>query len=45
MDEAKYDVFKGTPGTKPLWLGDVIGRQRAMDLVNRTASRLPGDYL
>lgn len=43
-DNNTYDVFKGNPQKKPLWLGTVKGRTRALDLMNRMAVRLPGDY-
>lgn len=43
-DNNSYDVFKGIPSRNPLWLGTVKGRTRALDLVNRMAVRLPGDY-
>jgi hypothetical protein len=39
-----YDVFKGNPQKKPLWLGSVHGRTRALNLMNWMAARLPGDY-
>lgn len=44
MDTTAYDVFKGRPENKPLWLGEVSGLQRAIDQMNRMAARLPGDY-
>ena len=44
MAESTYDVFKGFPDKKPLWLGAVPARDRAIDQMNRMASRLPGDY-
>jgi hypothetical protein len=44
MDTPSYDVFKGTPEKKPLWLGAVPGLERAKEQMNRMASRLPGDY-
>ena len=45
MDKTNsYDVFKGIPEKKPLWLGTVTGLRRAIDLMNRTAARLPFDY-
>ena len=43
-DNNTYDVFKGSPQKKPLWLGSVKGRTRAVDLMNGMAVRLPGDY-
>jgi hypothetical protein len=43
-DNITYDVFKGNPQKKPLWLGTVKGRTRAVDLMNGMAARLPGDY-
>ena len=43
-DNGTYDVFKGIPQRKPLWLGNVKGRTRALDLMNRMAARLAGDY-
>ena len=43
-DNSTYDVFKGNPEKKPLWLGTVKGRMRAVDLMNGMAARLPGDY-
>jgi hypothetical protein len=43
-DISTYDVFKGNHQKKPLWLGTVEGRTRAIDLMNRMAARLPGDY-
>ena len=39
-----YDVFKGTPQNKPLWLGTVNRLERAIDQMNRMFARLPGDY-
>jgi hypothetical protein len=39
-----YDVFKGTPQKKSLWLGTVNGLGRAIDQMNRMFARLPGDY-
>jgi hypothetical protein len=39
-----YDVFKGHPQKKPLWLGTVNGLPRAIDLMDRMAARLSGDY-
>jgi hypothetical protein len=45
MDKANaYDVFKGSPEKKPLWLGTVTGLQRAIDQMNRIAARMPCDY-
>jgi hypothetical protein len=44
MDQFEYDVFKGTPKKNPLWLGSVKGWERAVELTNRMAARLPGDY-
>jgi hypothetical protein len=44
MTEATYDVFKGLPDKKPLWLGAVPGLQRAIDQMNRMSARLPGNY-
>jgi hypothetical protein len=44
MDDSKYDVFKGTPDNNPLWLGNINGLERATELMNRMAARLPGDY-
>ncbi len=43
-DNRTYEVFKGNPQKKPLWLGSVKGRTRAVDLMNRMAARLPDDY-
>jgi hypothetical protein len=43
-DNSTYDVFKRNAQKKPLWLGAVKGRKRAIDLMNRMAARLPGDY-
>ena len=43
-DNNTYEVFKGKPQKKALWLGAVKGRTRALDLMNRMAARLPGDY-
>ena len=43
-DNTTYEVFKGNPQKKPLWLGTVGGRIRALDLMKRMATRLPGDY-
>jgi hypothetical protein len=39
-----FDVFKGVPKRSPLWLGNVGGLQKAIDLMNSMAKRLPGDY-
>jgi hypothetical protein len=39
-----FDVFKGSPKRDRLWLGNVEGLQRAIDLMNSMAGRLPGDY-
>ena len=39
-----FDVFKGAPKRSPLWLGNVRGLQKAIDLMNGMARRLPGDY-
>ena len=44
MDEFKYEVFKGIPKKNPFWLGSVSGLERATELMNRMADRLPGDY-
>jgi hypothetical protein len=43
-DNSTYTVFKGSRQEKPLWLGTVKGRKRAIDLMNRMAARLPDDY-
>ena len=43
-DNSSYDVFKRDPQKKPFLLGTVKGRKRAIDLTNRMAARLPGDY-
>ena len=43
-DNITYDVFKRNPQKKPFWLGSVKGWTRAVDLMNRMAARLPGDY-
>ena len=44
MEQTTYDVFKGIPQKNPLCLGAIVGLKRATDLMNRMASRLPGDY-
>ena len=45
MDKMRaYDVFKGAPDKKPLWLGAVNGLPRALEQMKRMADRLPGDY-
>lgn len=42
MDE--YGVFKGTPQMQPFQLGLVSDLERARDLMNRMAERIPGNY-
>ena len=46
MDQTRYDVFKGIPGSpkKPLWIGALAGLERAIEQMNRMAERSPGDY-
>jgi hypothetical protein len=44
MDKFEYDVFSGIPEKNPLWLGSVSGLERAAELMNRMAARLPGNY-
>ena len=43
-DNNTYDVFKGIPEKKPLWLGTVNRLERAIDQMDRMFARLPGDY-
>ena len=42
--ETAYDVFKGTPESKPLWLGTISGLRRAIQMMNMMGERLPGSY-
>ncbi|MGH7936856.1 MAG: hypothetical protein ACREF8_07585, partial [Chthoniobacterales bacterium] len=42
MDE--FGVFKGTPQMQPFQLGVVSDLTRATELMNRMASRIPGNY-
>jgi hypothetical protein len=39
----QYDVLKGTPDNA-MWLGNVRGLGRAIELMNRMAEIQPGDY-
>ena len=44
MRTDEYDVFSGSPHAKPLRLGTVRGKERAIDLMHRMYARMPGDY-
>lgn len=42
--EAQYAIFKGKHSENPMWLGSMGGFDRAVEMMNRMAERLPGDY-
>src|SRR5215469_7568178 len=44
MNDEEYVVFKGKSHERPLRLGTVRRRERAIDLMYRMYARMPGDY-
>lgn len=44
IDVDVFDIFRGSPKTGSTWLGSIGGIDRAIDLMNRCASRILGDY-